>query len=130
MKWLKVFSLFVLFHAAAWGASHVYHAANPKTVLVVADTSFTMKPHFAQMQKWIEDCEAEGRYKAIIVGTDKAMIGPLEAIQSRNSIFRAAFGKSSAENLQKYSSVKADEKIWLSDGSVMPAGWEVVTFDD
>jgi len=129
MKWLKVFSLFIVFHAAAWGASHVYHTANPKTVLVVADTSFDMKPHFAQMQKWIENCESEGRYKTIIIGTDKAMIGPLADIQSRNSIFRAAFGKSSTENLLQYEAVQADEKFLLSDGSVAADGWDVILFD-
>jgi len=129
MKWLKVFSLFVILNAVAWVASHVYHSANPKTVLVVADTSFDMKPHFAQMQKWIEDCESTARYKKIIVGTDKAMIGALEDIQSRNSIFRAAFGKSSAENLLQYESVQADEKFLLSDGSVAADGWEVILFD-
>ena len=129
MKWLKVFALFFAMHAVAWAASHVYHGKNPKTVLVVADTSFTMKPKFAAMQNWIEDFENTGRYQEIVIGTDKALIGPLADIQSRNSIFRAAFGKSTTESLLRYSNVTADKKIWLSDGSVKPSGWDVVTFD-
>ncbi len=129
MKWLKVFALFFGLHAVAWAAAHVYHGNNPKTVLVVADTSFIMKPKFAAMQNWIEDFESSGRYQEILIGTDKAMIGPLADIQSRNSIFRAAFGKSSAESLLPYSSTVADKKIWLSDGSVSPDGWRVVRFD-
>ena len=129
MKWLKVFALFFGLHAAAWAAAHVYHGSNPKTVLVVADTSFIMKPQFAAMQKWIEDFETDGRYQEIMIGTDKALIGPLTDIRSRNSIFRAAFGKSSAESLLRYSSFTADKKIWLSDGSITPNGWSVVKFD-
>lgn len=129
MKWLKVFALFFGLHAVAWAAAHVYHGSNPKTVLVVADTSFIMKPKFAAMQKWIEDFEISGRYQEILIGTDKAMIGPLADIRSRNSIFRAAFGKSSAESLLPYSNTAADKKIWLSDGSINPDGWRVVRFD-
>lgn len=129
MKWLKVFSLFVVLHAAGWAVAHAYHGKNPRTVLVVADTSFDMKPHFASMENWIDNFERTGRYQEILIGTDKAMIGPLSDIQSRNSIFRAAFGKSSTESLQRYNSSVADTKIWLSDGSVKPDGWRVVTFD-
>jgi hypothetical protein len=129
MKWLKVFSLFVLMHAVAWAVAHAYQSKNPSTVLVVADTSFNMKPHFVSMENWIDNFEQTGRYQEILIGTDKAMIGPLSEIQSRNSIFRAAFGKSSAENLQRYSSSNADSKIWLSDGSFKPEGWRVITFD-
>ena len=129
MKWLKVFALFVGLHAAGWVAAHIYHGNNPKTVLVVADTSFIMKPQFSAMQSWIEDFESNGRYQEILSGTDKAMIGPLADIQSRNSIFRAAFGKSSTESLLPYNSVSADKKIWLSDGSISPSGWSVVKFD-
>ena len=129
MKWLKVFALFFALHAVGWAAAHVYHGKNPKTILVVADTSFVMKPQFSQMQKWIEAFETTGRYQKILIGTDKAMIGPLADIQSRNSIFRAAFGKSSAESLLRYSNSEADKKIWLSDGSISPDGWSVVTFD-
>ncbi len=129
MKWLKVFAVFFGLHAIAWVAAHVYHSNNPKTVLVVADTSFVMKPQFSAMQSWIEDFETNGRYQQILIGTDKAMIGPLAEIRSRNSIFRAAFGKSSTESLLPYSSVPADKKIWLSDGSISPSGWSVVKFD-
>ena len=129
MKWLKVFSLFILLHAAAWVVAHAYQSKNPRTVLVVADTSFDMKPHFVSMENWIDNFEKTGRYQEILIGTDKAMIGPLYDIQSRNSIFRAAFGKSSIESLQRYNSSSADTKIWLSDGSIKPDGWRVVTFD-
>ncbi len=129
MKWLKVFALFIILHAAAWACMHVYQSNNPKTVLVVADTSFSMKPHFSAMQEWIETLESTGRYQSIIVGTDKAMIGPLADIQSRNSIFRAAFGKSSEASLVPYTSIDAHQKIWLSDGSVAPNGWQLIKFN-
>ena len=113
MKWLKVFAVFVLLHTAGWVAAHVYQSNNPKTVLVVADTSFDMKPHFSAMESWITDFEQAGRYQEILIGTDKAMIGPLTDIQSRNTIFRAAFGKSSADSLQRYNSTAAREKIFF-----------------
>lgn len=128
MKKLIAFALFILLHLAAWGAAHAWLTANKKQTLVVVDTSFSMKPHFNDMEQWIENLREGGRYTDVVIGTDKAMIGPLSGIRSADSIFRSAFGKFSSESLKKYSNAAADRKILLSDGSVEPGGWETVVF--
>lgn len=129
MKLIRIFAVFLLLHVAGWAAAHVWMSKNPNTVLVVVDTSFAMKPHFPEMQKWLEDLQSEKRYTEVVVATDKASLGKLSEIQSKESVFRAAFGKFSADQLQRYESVQADEKILLSDGNVQPGGWTVVKFD-
>lgn len=128
MKWLKVFILFVLLHAAGWIAAHVYMSKNPNNVLIVADTSFAMKDHFPAMERWIDDFAASCRYSTIEIGTDKDMLGPLADIKDTRSIFRTAFGKSSDANLDRYSSVQVDRRILLSDGSFDARSWELVEF--
>jgi len=94
----------------------------------VVDTSYALKPQFAAMERWIAQREATTRYQRILVGTDKALLGELATLQSKEAIFRTAFGRMSAENLQRYETTIAREKILLSDGSIKPAGWTVVTF--
>jgi len=128
MKWLKVFAAFFLLHAMAWIGAHIYQSQRPATVLVVADTSFALKPQFVEMQSWLDDYAGSVRYRQVLVGTDKAMIGQLADIRSRESIFRTAFGRSDADDLRKYDSIEAEERILLSDGSFSPPGWTVVTF--
>ena len=128
MKVLVAFALFVVLHLVGWGVAHGWLSANNKQTLVVVDTSFAMKPHFANMQKWMEDFDADSRYTEIVIGTDKAKIGPWQDIRSPDSIFRSAFGKISADSLKKYANEDADRRILLSDGSVEPGGWETVVF--
>ena len=128
MKWLKVFVLFGLLHIAGWAGAHVYMNQNPQQVLVVVDTSFSMKPKFPAIQDWIDEMEASARYQVVTVGTDKAMLGKLADLKSRSVIFRTAFGRMAAENLDRYRGVAVDEKILLSDGKVRPEGWTVVVF--
>ena len=129
MKWLKVFSLFALLHAGAWIGTHVWLAANPRTVLIVADTSFSMKEAFPAMRRWIDERAEGARYTRFLVGTDKALIGPLEELRSSESIFRAAFGRSAPESLNRYAAVAAGTRVLLSDGSFEVPGWELVRFD-
>ncbi len=128
MKWLKVFALFAVLHIVGWAAAHVYLNQNPQQVLVVVDTSFAMKPKFSAMQDWIDTHAAAARYQVVTIGTDKAMLGPLADLKSRSVIFRTAFGRIVAENLERYRGFKADEKILLSDGKLQPDGWTVVAF--
>ena len=128
MKTLIVFSLFVLFHLGAWSAAHGWLSMNKNQTLVVVDTSYSMKPHFNDMEQWIENLRDGTRYTDVIIGTDKALIGPLGEIRSADSIFRSAFGKFSLDSLKKYGNAEADRKILLSDGSVDPGGWETVVF--
>lgn len=128
MKWVKVFAVYLLLHALVWGGAHLYWQNNPERVLIVADTSFSLKPEFVAMQEWIEDFAATSRYRHVIVGTDKAMLGDFEDLRSADVIFRTAFGRSSAESLARYSAVDAGERFFLSDGSFEPAGWKLVRF--
>lgn len=129
MKLLKIFGLLIVFHLLVWTGSHLYFSANNSEVLLVVDTSFSMKPNFPEVQSWIEEYEANDRYKNITVGTDKASLGVLNELSSKAVIFRTSFGKLSADNLTRlYSHVKADKRILLSDGSMAPEGWEVVSF--
>jgi len=129
MKWLKVFALFTGLHLLGWIGAHWYKSNNPDKVLVVADTSFAMKPHFPAMQSWIDDYADSARYTDIVVGTDKALIGDFDELKSTGAIFRVSFGRSTAESLVRYASEQADEKIILSDGSFNASGWTVVKFD-
>ena len=128
MKWLKVFSAFAVLHLIAWVGTHLWLTANPRTALVVADTSFSMKGEFPAMRRWIDDYAAGARYTRVLVGTDKALIGPLDELRSSEAIFRTAFGRSSAESLKRYGAVEAGERILLSDGTFDAPGWEAVTF--
>ncbi|UOG93580.1 MAG: hypothetical protein L3K52_07580 [Candidatus Thiothrix sulfatifontis] len=128
MKGLKIFGLFLVLHAAAWAGTHVYLSQHQPDVLIVVDTSYALKSQFAAMERWIAAREANTRYKKIVVGTDKALLGELASLKSREAIFRTAFGRMSEENLQRYASTPAVEKILLSDGSIKPEGWTVVTF--
>lgn len=128
MKPLKVFALFIALHAAAWAGTHVYLSHHQPTVLVVVDTSYALKPQFAAMETWITHLQANSRYQRIVIGTDKAMLGDLDSIPTKAAIFRTAFGRMSADNLNRYAQIPASEKILLSDGSIRPDGWKVVTF--
>ncbi len=128
MKWVKVFSVFVLLNVVAWAAAHVYKSRNPDTVLLVADTSFALKPAFPEMQAWISDYVDNSRYEQIQVGTDKAFIGNIEDIKSVDSIFRVSFGRSSPDSLKQYASQTADKRLFLTDGTFDAANWTVVRF--
>ena len=123
-----MFAGFALIHLLAWGATHIWLTTRPPTVLVVADTSFALKPQFAAMQRWIEDYESTGRYRKVLIGTDKALLGNLADIRSHESIFRTAFGRSNADDLRQFETVDARERIFLSDGSIESDGWTLVRF--
>ena len=130
MKWLKVLPLFVALHATGWIGTHLWLGANPRTTLIVADTSFSMKSAFPAMRRWIDERTEAARYTRFLVGTDKALIGPLEDLRSSDAIFRTAFGRSSAESLTRYNAVRADRRVLLSDGGFeAPSGWETVIFE-
>ena len=129
MKYAKIFTAFLLLHLMAWVAAHIYLQANVSPVLVVVDTSFSMKEKFPQVKNWIEDFEKRSRYKKILIGTDKAMLGNLKDLQSTEVIFRTSFGKLQESNLNRhYGQTKAREKILLSDIDHSLPGWELVTF--
>ena len=127
MKYLKVFSLFIVLHAAAWGGAHTYFNSNEEKILIVVDTSYSMKQKFPEIKQWIEDYEANARYKSIMIGTDKAMLGKLSELRRKEEIFRTAFGIMKEENLKRYSNQQG-RKILLSDGVINPEGWDVVDF--
>ncbi len=127
MKYLKVFSLFILLHAAAWGGAHTYLNGNKEKILIVVDTSYSMKQKFPEIQQWIEDFETSSRYKNIVIGTDKAMLGQLSELRRKEEIFRTAFGNLKEDNLKKYRNQQG-KKILLSDGVLNPEDWEVVSF--
>jgi hypothetical protein len=128
VKALKIFGLFIVLHAVAWAGTHVYLQQHQPDVLVIVDTSYALKPQFPAMESWINNLQASTRYKNIIIGTDKAMLGELDTIPSKATIFRTVFGRMSADNLKRYEQVQASEKILLSDGSIRPAGWKVISF--
>lgn len=128
MKWIKVFAVFVVLHLIGWFGAHWYKKDNPQHVLVVADTSFALKPEYPAMQRWIESFASDNRYRKITIGTDKALIGDLDQIKSIDSIFRASFGRSNPDALKRYASTDADEKIFLSDGEFDLSGWTLVRF--
>jgi len=127
MKYVKILSAFILLHL--WAAVHLYQSYQPRSVLVVVDTSFSMKAKFATIRQWIDDYEGQNRYKKILIGTDKAMLGEITELQSKDVIFRTSFGKLQSSNLKRhYGGVKANKKILLSDGSLTPDGWDTVRF--
>ena len=128
MKWLKVFALFFVLHVTAWFGMHWYKSKNPVQVLVVADTSFALKSQYPDMQRWIENYADDDRYRQIIVGTDKALIGDLSDVKSVNSIFRVSFGRSNSNSLKRYDSLQVDERVFLSDGEFEAQGWITVKF--
>lgn len=128
MKLIKLFSIFVLLHLSAWGATHLYLSHNTTEILLVVDTSYAMKPKFSEMKQWIIKLENKSQYKKIIVGTDKALLGDLAQLKSKDIIFRTAFGRMNIDNLNRYTGMSVQQKILLSDGSIQPTGWRVVDF--
>ena len=128
MKFVKVFALFLLLHGVAWASAHWYLSQNKPDVLLVVDTSYSMKPKFTEMQDWIESFNASSRYKTVVVGTDKALLGKFEELKSPSVIFRTAFGRMAETSLQRYADSAAKEKILLSDGTIKPEGWRLVKF--
>ena len=130
MKRLIAFAAFALLHVLGWVGTHAWLTANPKTALVVADTSFSMKDEFPAMRRWIDEHVDGLRYTRVLVGTDKALIGPLDELRSTEAIFRTSFGRSDAESLKRYGVVEADTRTLLSDGSFDAPGWDTVTFGD
>ena len=129
MKLLKIFGALIVLQGLLWIGSHVFLSTHKSEVLMVVDTSFSMKPNFPAVKSWIEDYERSARYKRVIIGTDKASLGELPALASKDVIFRTSFGKLNKDNLKRlYSEVRADKKILLSDGSLSPDGWHVVAF--
>jgi len=128
VKWLKIFSVFIVLQAVAWIVAHGVKKDRPQQILLVADTSFALKTTHPDMQRWIENYASDNRYRRITVGTDRALIGELSEIKSIDSVFRTSFGRSNADSLKKYRSVPADERIFLSDGTFTPDGWTLVKF--
>lgn len=129
MKFPKIFGALIIVQLLVWVAAHFYFSANKSVVLVVADTSFSMKKNFPEVKHWINNFESKRRYSTVLVGTDKAALGELADLNSKDVIFRTSFGKLSGENLTRlYSHVAADKRILLSDGSLTPSGWEVIKF--
>ena len=128
MKFIKVFALFIVLHLSAWAGAHWYLDQNRTEVLLVVDTSYSMKPKFAEMTDWIENFDDDSRYKTVIVGTDKAQLGVLSELKSNSVIFRTAFGRMTESSLDQYRGSGAKQKILLSDGSIKPDGWKVISF--
>ncbi len=129
MKWLKVFSVFVLLHVVLWVCSHLYKSINPTEVLVGVDTSFAMTEHFPAMQQWISSYENNARYETITVVTDKESIGSLNELSSLDAIFRSAFGRSDEEDFYQYRNLPPTKRILLSDGRFVMQGWDLVKFE-
>ena len=127
MKYLKVFSLFIIIHAVAWTGAHAYLNKNKEEILLVVDTSYSMKQKFPEIKQWIEDFEASSRYKKIVIGTDKALLGELSELRRKEEIFRTAFGNIKEDNLKRYNNNKG-KKIFLSDGTLKPEDWELIEF--
>ena len=129
MKWLKVLTPLFALHLSVWVASHFFFASNKKEILLVVDTSYSMKEKSGQVLDWITRYELSNRYKEITIGTAKAVLGPLSTLSSKDVIFRTSFGKLTSDNLTRlYSESGADTRILLSDGSLIPNGWDVITF--
>lgn len=129
MKWLKIFAVFVLLHAVGWIGSHVWMSMNPRVVVIIADTAYAMRPAFPEMRQWIDDYADSARYTQVLIGTDRAMLGPLAELRSTDEVFRTSFGRSSPEALVGLRNADADEHIVLTDGSLAARGWTEVVFD-
>lgn len=129
MKYAKIFSALIIVQLVVWTTAHFYFSANKSVALIVADTSYSMKINFPDVKRWIENYESNSRYSTILIGTDKASLGELETLKSKDVIFRTSFGKLTNDNLTRlYSQVTADKRILLSDGTLMPDGWDVIEF--
>lgn len=129
MALLKSFAAFALLQVALWGGTHFYFTTNPKQVLLVVDTSYAMKPHFTDAQKWIDDYVAGTRYKSIEVGTDKVALGNINDLRSQDVLFRTAFGRISAENVAAlYANENAPTKYLLTSEPLELDGWQVVSW--
>jgi len=129
VKILITFSVFLVLHIFGWLAVHAWMKSNPKEIVVVADTSFSMKSHFDEMEKWLSDYVQSSRYSKVVVGTDKEILGEYNSLRSTDVVFRSAFGKFTRESLTRYDTIESDKRILLSDGTVRPKGWQIVEFN-
>jgi len=101
MKWLKILTPLLALHLIVWIASHFFFAANKKEILLVVDTSYSMKEKSGKVLDWIARYENGNRYKDITIGTDKAVLGALSELSSKDVIFRTSFGKLTNDNLAR-----------------------------
>jgi len=129
MKWLKVFSVFIILHAVLWVCAHFYKSVNPNRVIVGVDTSFAMTSHFPAMQTWIANYENQARYESITVVTDKEVIGILSDLSSLDAIFRSSFGLSDESDFAQYQNLESSTRYLLSDGRFSAPNWTLVRFD-
>lgn len=129
MAFIKSFAAFVLIQIGLWGGMHFYLSSSPKQALVVVDTSFAMKAHFSDATKWIDDFANNARYTDIRVGTDKADMGRLEELKSKDILFRTAFGKLAPEKLSsQYTAYSETERYLLTSEPIALDGWQVVSW--
>ena len=74
MKWLKILTPLLALHLIAWIASHIYFTNNKQEVLLVVDTSYSMKEKSGRVLQWIDQYEVSDRYKSVTIGTDLSLI--------------------------------------------------------
>lgn len=80
-------------HAIVWLGSHVWFSEHPRRILVVVDSSFEMRNHYGDIEKWLTDLDAKSRYAQIELGTDKLTMGKLDEVKSLSSLTRSAYGR-------------------------------------
>jgi len=127
---LKVLLICIGLNFATMGGAHVYLSENPDKVLLVVDTSNTIKPVKNDIIEWIRSYSNSARYKELHIATDKAYLGTLEGLPGVETVFRVTFGKLNVQSVtNKYAmDTNYQSKLLLTNQDTNIEGVSTISF--
>ncbi len=81
-----VIALAIILNSGIFGASHWYFGNNPRTTMVIVDSSFSMKKQWTLVNTSIRFINDKHRYDQLYLATDKADIGVIDPPQIKLQI--------------------------------------------
>ena len=81
-----IVALAIILNLGIFTASHWYFSNNPRTTMVIVDSSFPMKKHWTLVNQNIRFISDKHRYDQLYLATDKADIGVIDPPQIKLQI--------------------------------------------
>ena len=81
-----IVALAIVLNLGIFGASHWYFSNNPRTTMVIVDSSFSMSKNWTLVNQSIEFISDKHRYDQLYLATDKADIGVINPPQIKLQI--------------------------------------------
>ena len=106
------------------GFMHWHYSNNPRTTLVIVDSSFSMSKHWSLVNKSIQLIDKKHRYDRVYLATDKADIGFIDPPQIKLQI---PYGK---RDLQPVADRYENENNWrhymITNADQIPSPYEKI----